>query len=656
MQILKKNSQTLFQFFIIIFFASFLIIGLRIYDDYGPVSEEKNQIDAGHIIWAEITGDNSHYPELPSLANYMNRYYGQGATFITVLLEAAFGFTWDINRIWKLRRLWNFFCFFCALICFFRLLKKRFNCTLTAFLGSLNLILLPRMFPENFYNDRDPLFLSFLIFSFCAMMLFLKNSGIWTSILFGFFIALTVNIRMFGLILFIPIALIFFRYPLKRRWLIPVLLIFFFGWYILSPIAWKDPFGVIYTSIIHLTTKQRMLDTNGSSTLLFAGKYYPEQNLPWFYLPLWMLVSTPLTLLFFAFFGSAVSFRKKNNHSDDRYFIIDFSLAAFFALFMIGIPIIRPTLYSGWRHFYFLNLSLVWFATNSLDHFLKLKNSRIKIILLLLEFVSLVSSSAWMITAHPYEGIFYNPAFRKAAAGNFERDTGYISTMECLEYLAENSAEQKIEVMNANAYLPFSLIGLPKPVREKFSTIDWKIQRTPMRYIIFNYNNQQGNEQNFPYYAPIYSIERNGTKLAEIFQRTNNDLLTPESIIESIHTSVNDSKAVFMLSENNSEIWQGADHHDINESITITLKDGVLLKSLEIFPGDFTIPSENLRFYTSNNKDSEWNELKVERYGTNGWIFSSDKSFKFIKIQSDTKIDQPWQIRQLLFYGKSLHD
>ena len=137
MSILKKNSPTLFRLFIIFFFPSFLITGLRIYDDYGPVSEEKNQIDAGHIIWAEITGDNSHYPELPSLADYMNRYYGHGATFITVLLEAAFGFTWDINRIWKLRRLWNFFCFFCALICFFRLLKKRFNRNLTAFLGVL---------------------------------------------------------------------------------------------------------------------------------------------------------------------------------------------------------------------------------------------------------------------------------------------------------------------------------------------------------------------------------------------------------------------------------------------------------------------------------------------------------------------------------------
>lgn len=651
MQILKKNSQTLFLIFITFFFASFLIIGLRIYDDYGPVSEEKNQIDAGHIIWAEITGDHSHYPELPPLANYMNRYYGQGATFITVLLEAAFGFTWDINRIWKLRRLWNFFCFFCASVCLFWLLKKRFHRELTAQLGVLNLILLPRMFPEIFYNDRDPLFLSFLIFSFCTMMLFLKKTGIWTSILLGFSTALTVNIRMFGFILVIPVLLIFLKYPSKRRWLIPVILIFFISWYIVSPVAWKDPLSIIQTSIIHLTTKQRMLDTNGSAVLLFAGKYYPEQDLPWFYLPLWMLISTPLMLLCTACFGGIACFGKDNNvRSDDKFFIIDFSLAAFFVIFIIGIPIIRPTLYSGWRHFYFLNLSLVWFAAYGMDQILNMRKQWCSYAVFLLEAASLAASLVWIISAHPYEGVYFNPVFRRTAADNFERDMGYTSTMECLEYLAENSSDQKIEVMNANAFIPFSLIGLPKPVRERFSTIDWKMQRVPMKFIIFNYNNQQGNEQKFPYYAPIYSIERNGTKLAEIFQRTNNDLLNPDDIVENIHASFNDEMAGYMLSDDDSQWWQGKVQHTSDEYVTIQLKDGLSLESLELFPGDSTAPSEELHFYSSDD-NKEWHILPAEKYGTNGWKFTHT-DIKYLQIHGNDAVSDPWQIRQILFYGK----
>ena len=650
MQFLKKNSKTLSRSFAVIFFAVFLLTGLKIYDDYGPVSEEKNQIDAGHIIWAEITGNNSHFPELPSLADYMNRYYGQGATFITVLLEAAFGFTWDINRIWKLRRLWNFFCFFCASICLFRLIRQRYNSYLTALLGTLNLILLPRMFPEIFYNDRDPLYLSWLIFSFSAMMLFLRKTNFITAILFASVMAVTVNIRMFGFILVIPLILIFLKYPEKRRYLFLIVPVFFLVWYGLSPIAWGNPIEVMKTAVVHLTTQQRILDTRGSTQILFNGVYYPEQDLPWFYLPLWIFISTPFVLLCLGLLGGSY-FRKLSGKDNTEYFIIDTTLAASFLIFIIGVPIIRPTLYSGWRHFYFLNLSLVWFAASALDHILNMKNYRAKTLLFFLEFASLASSLVWMVLAHPYEGIYFNPMFRKTAANNFERDTGYISTMECLKYLAENSAKQKIEVMNANAYIPFSLIGLPKSERERFSTIDWKMQRTPMKYVIFNYNNMQGNDMVFPYYTPIYSIERNGTKLAEIFQRTNNHLIDPSDCIDNIHTTYHDEAAHLMLTENQNEIWSGAESHDLQESIIITMKDNIQISSLEVFPGDTADVSKSLEFYTSSDGNSDWHKLPAEKHGTNGWFFPSAPE-KYLRIQSGVITDLPWQVREILLYSK----
>ena len=651
---MKKSisSNQLFIFLsIVIFFTLILGIGIKVFDDFGPVSEERNQIDAGHIIWAYITGDNSHFPELPPLEAYMNRYYGQGATFITVLLEALFGFRWDVNRVWKVRRLWNFLCFFAAVICFFWLVKKRYKSVPLAFLGAANLILLPRMFPEVFYNDRDPLFLTWLIFSFFSMRLFLKKTNLLSAALLGIVTAITINIRMFGFILIIPFFLIFVKYSAKRRWLISVLLIFVLSWYVLSPIAWKDPFGTIAVSITHLTTKQRVLDTQGSAELLFAGKYFPEQSLPWYYLPLWILISTPIVLLCLFVFGGVSCIKKTRNSTETDTFwpVMDISLAAFFILFIVGIPIIRPTLYSGWRHFYFLNLSLVWFAVYGLSNILKSKNKWLKTSVLALEAASLLITLVGMIQAHPYEGIYYNLLFRKSAADNFERDMGYTSTLECLEHLAENSPDQKIEVMNANAFIPFSLIGLPKPVRDRFSTIDWKMQRTPMKYIIFNYNNRQGNSQSFPYYTPVYHIERNGTKLAEIFQRTNNNLLDTDQAVESVTASVNSDRAHFILTEERNEMWTGAEQHDAGEAITLCLKDGITLESLELFPGDSAEPSESLNFYTSAD-GQKWQELPAEQYGTNGWLFSSAHN-KYIQIKSGSESSSAWQIRQILLYG-----
>ena len=652
MQFLKKNSKTLFRIIVLFFFAVFLYTGLKIYDDYGPVSEEKNQIDAGHIIWAEITGDKSHYPELPSLAEYMNRYYGQGATFITVLLEAAFGFTWDVNRIWKLRRLWNFICFFCASFCLFQIIKRRYNSYPLAFLGTLSLILLPRMFPEIFYNDRDPLFLSWIIFSLSAMLLFLRKTNLFTTVLFASVMALTINIRMFGFILIIPLILIFLNYPGKRRWLFFIVPIFFLVWYGLSPIAWGNPIEILKTAVVHLTTQQRILDTQGSTQILFNGVYYPEQELPWFYLPLWILISTPLMLLCLGLIGGGY-ICKHPEKDNPGYFIIDITLAASFLFFIIGIPILRPTLYSGWRHFYFLNLSLVWFSIFLLNAVIKSDKRWLKYMLFSAEICSLAITLASMINAHPYEGIYYNPAFRSYAPDKFERDMGFTSTLECLDYLLDASQEQRIEVMNANAFVPFSLIGLPKGDRERFSTIDWKIQRTPMKYVIFNYNNMQGNDMSFPYYAPIYNIEQNGTKLAEIFQRTNNGLLDPSDIVESIHTTFHDNAAAYMLTEDQNMIWTGAEQHNSDEKIILEFSDNTEISSIELFPGDHTEACKDLLFSTSSDGNSDWKELSSEQYGTNGWLFHSPPE-KFLCIQSNVITDQPWQLRQILIYGKTV--
>ncbi|MBQ6509159.1 MAG: hypothetical protein IJI07_06780 [Flexilinea sp.] len=637
---------------VFLFFAVFLAAGLKIYDDYGPVSEEKNQIDAGHIIWAYITGDDSHYPDLPDLDKYMNRYYGQGATFATVLLEALSGFRWDVFRIWKVRRLWNFFSFFAAAICLFHLIRVRYKSFSLPFLAVLNLILLPRMFPEIFYNDRDPLFLSWLIFFFFSMILFINRTNLLTAFLLGSVTAVTVSVRMFGFILLIPLLLVFIRYPSKRRKLLLVFFVFVVCWYALNPIAWKDPLGTVKTSIIHLTTKQRLIDTQGSSDLLFAGKFYPEQDLPWFYLPLWILISTPLMLLIFALWGGIkILPSEKNTAEDDPFVIVDFSLATFFILFIVGIPLIRPTLYSGWRHFYFLNLCFVWFAAAGLRHVLLCHSRIIKWTLLAAEGLSLVITLFWIISAHPYEGVYYSLPFREKAADNFERDTGYISTWECLDYLAKNSQDLKIEVMNANAYIPFSLIGFPKSVRDRFETIDWKTQRIPMRYIIFNYNNTQGNEKDFPYYAPIYSIERNGTKLAEVFQRTNNGLLDPEGSILSVHASVNEDEADNILTEDSGTFWSGEDMPDPDESVTILLKNGLSLESVEVFPGEYAGRSESLLFETRADDSEEWIRAEAEKSGTNGWRFSDPVSGQ-LRIRSGIENGQPWQIRQILFYGK----
>jgi hypothetical protein len=85
----------------LIILAAFLLIGLSIFRDYGSSNDELNQVEAGHITWKFLYQKfGVPVPEsisgAPELQEYFNRYYGQAATFPTVIAEAVREFKLDM--------------------------------------------------------------------------------------------------------------------------------------------------------------------------------------------------------------------------------------------------------------------------------------------------------------------------------------------------------------------------------------------------------------------------------------------------------------------------------------------------------------------------------------------------------------------------------
>ena len=136
--------------------VSFFIAGIRIFRDYGASSDELNQIQAGYITWRAICEKLGKpapdFGYLPELKDYYNRYYGQAATFPTVIIEALRNFSLDVSTVLRLRHLWNFLMYFCGLVCFVFLVKIRFRRDEVVFLLLLIHILMPRLFGDAFYN------------------------------------------------------------------------------------------------------------------------------------------------------------------------------------------------------------------------------------------------------------------------------------------------------------------------------------------------------------------------------------------------------------------------------------------------------------------------------------------------------------------------
>lgn len=623
----------------------FLLVGILIYRDFGLATDELAQIEAGHIIWKHICQKLGLKVPLPiesaqNLLTYKNRYYGQAATMPTVIIEALSGFSLDSYTIIKIRHLWNFLTYFTGLCCFATLICHIFKSYRKSALGLLFLILLPRIFGDIFVNDRDTMLLAWMMISLAAFYRYIHNPG-WIS---GFFCVLafgiTFNVRLYGLLLLI-FPILFFKSSKHRGADILLIAASLGVWLLVSPIYWENPLNSIITSIFHLSKTQRAEDTNNMASLMFFGKFYNETDLPFWYLPGFIFISTPL-MTSFSFWIGTVDFVKTNRtqESSPRKLL---GIGMLFILFstILGVIIINPALYNGWRHFYFLCLPIVWLALEGADKLTHSKFFPIRIGYLILLAISFVSSTLWMVNAHPYYLIYINPAFRKNWANKFSRDYSGLAITDGMRYLLDNANNYKIDVVESNLFKEKQM-GFHPSIRNRFNFYRYSIQTNPVEYEYFQY--PQGiNSKTIDYYAPIYTIERDGIKLGEVFQRTHNFEIKSIDAIEQIFTDKNPETALFMADADYSTFW---DADGKPAEITIKLKDDFLLSSIEIFP--FIQYDAFPDFQLFKSKDGiAWVQINYTPKGGNGLTFSQIDT-RWLKIQTGTETSG---IRDFLFYG-----
>src|SRR3989338_10065551 len=115
---------------------------------------------------------------------------------------------------------------------------------------------------------------------------------------------------------------------------------------------------------------------------LFEGQFVEANQLPWYYIPKLIAITSPLSTLslfvignFYllsSIFNKKITFNIKKLHA---YFL---SLL-YFPLIIVFI--MRPTLYDSWRHFLFLTIPFIIIAVFGAYAIFKVKNNLIKVII-----------------------------------------------------------------------------------------------------------------------------------------------------------------------------------------------------------------------------------------------------------------------------------
>ncbi len=252
------------------------------------------------------------------------------------------------------------------------------------------------------------------------------------------------------------------------------------AFYILfTPITWDHPFGRMWEIIEHFSDYSVWNDYN-----YYMGQYITREEIPWHYLPVWMGITIPAVTLvpavcgfcretamlaagiFRGLFkdrakltvrasgaeaGKARGFRGTASDTDDggnRLLIwLLFVLPLFYVIWK------KPTLYNGWRHFYFLYplcclyaLSFVAFCQERISE----KKGNIRIYglrcLWTVTAAGFFSTLLWIGRNHPYDYVYFNEFVREWALPRFDKDYWGVSEKDALNAICARDHREKIKI------------------------------------------------------------------------------------------------------------------------------------------------------------------------------------------------------------------
>jgi hypothetical protein len=412
------------------------------------------------------------------------KYYGQSVDNFTALFNRVL----TVDDEFLVRQYTGAF-FFWALLLISGLLVRRLSGSwIAGGFTMLALIFMPRLSGQAFGNLKDIPFAAGYLAGIWFIIKFveeLPRPGWRTSIFLALAIAFTVSVRSGGFILFPYLATgIVFYLAFNPALLLKIfadrsllLSVVFKGLVILTTgyfaglVFW--PYALMNVFVNPYESLRVMEHYSVSIKQLFEGQIVWSSDLPWYYLPKWLLISTPL--FFLSGFLIFVLFFVRNLYSKgftDKAFFEGFVFFSF-AFPFIYVIAIGSNLYSGVRQMIFILPPLAVLSVLGIYKFIRFVYSRNKKLSWFFSVIFLVSA-AWplkhQITTFPVDYVYFNSltGSNKKHWGNYEYDYYFHGIKEPAEYLIGLAGGENITVaMNCNLSNYF----------EKHSNICYKYSR-----------------------------------------------------------------------------------------------------------------------------------------------------------------------------------
>ena len=434
------------------FFALYLILGIMIHGNFGATWDEPLNRDLGHKTLNYIKSYFSDH-SMPWSEASRGLIAEQGPFFEVILasLEKPLNLI-DTREIMLMRHLVIFLAFWLGCLAFYFLLSLRFHNRWICLLGVSMFVLAPRLFSHSFYNSKDAVFTSLMIISTLTMVRFIKHRTLLNAVLHSLACALAIDVRVVaGLIPALTVlllAVLFIKKEIekeeqKRVWISTGVYVCFLAVFIVIfwPALWENPFRMFFDTLSRISSAKQF-DNNYS---LYMGSFVRVDQLPWHYLPVWILITMPLSYVLFFIIGTVQTVKELvRNPVFSAGNILNVVFMFMFFVPLVVVIILRPIVYDDWRHMYFLQPYFVAIAVTGISGLLARKNLKktIKAVVILM----LLHGVIILVRYHPYQNVYFNPLAGGDIEKTFELDYWGLSFKEGLEFVLRTEPQNQIRV------------------------------------------------------------------------------------------------------------------------------------------------------------------------------------------------------------------
>lgn len=397
------------------------------------------------------------------------------------LLELSLGYEDDPYHFYMLRHGMNFGLFWLALLYFYRTLRLRFpDRDWYPLIGTLALVLSPRIFAHAFYNPKDHILLVFYLINVFTLLRFLKNRT-WRNLVFhAFATGLALNTRLPAMIVPLTTVLILGWEFLRERkkngknigWIavyLPLSIAFMIPFF---PYLWSDTFSRLIDAFSEMSA------FDWDSYVWLFGDRISALDVPAYYIPAWMLITTPLAYLVFIFtgiygvlrnvFSSVRELRFWRNEEE----LLDFAQLGLSVGPILVVIILGSTLYNGWRHLHFVYPGFVFLLMvgfSRAESWWKLRQSKRDVrpaspkkdpliwarpqVPGLILGAGLVVTAITMVITHPHQYVYFNPAIQgKPLMVRFDMDYWGVGFREAFLQLAQQIPDGEVRSIKCEVW------------------------------------------------------------------------------------------------------------------------------------------------------------------------------------------------------------